>query len=782
MQYPQTAYSDTLQTGISSTALSLTVTTTAPTRTEGILTVGRSQGNREDVYFNNVVGNVVTINLRGLSTTALTLTEVAGNKKVHAASESLEITTHHNYDTNKARLDEANTFTNTNTFSGNNNAFTGTGNRFTNAPRTPGLVDTNGNEALDTPATTNAVNQLKTVNAVTTVPAFLTGGNTATSVVATWTAVNNGSFAITIDGVARTVSNIDFTTGVTTMADVATKIQTAVRALTLSTETVVWTTDHFVVSSVLKTTVSAITVTSATGAGTDISGVGATAFMDADTGHGTVTNVVISQVVLTTSGDDPDVDLAIRALGGGVVKLEDTAQMASAAAPTANAQIANKKYVDDSVAAVSSSSPISLTAGETIDGTPTPRPVAIGGTSVRKALRVSTPTWSTGSGATNQNVGDVDAKTWLAQSFTITDAFATTISLSNISIMIGKFGAPAGNVYMEIQTDAAGVPSGTVITNGTSGNFVANTGTDAKFKVQTFTFATPPTLTSGTQYWFVIKRSVANDAANYVRVKRTIGTNIIAGGYSTYTASSTTWAAASTDDLFYDMIYTVNYSGRAFNADADNLSFTRVAGFATTDATAGNAVTVLSFGVVSGLAALTPGSAYYLSTTAGGVTAAPTGAAGTTVTPLGTAMSATTINFCPRQLTGGGIAFARNDSVELTDSDGFDFSYFIETGFHPEYINLSCEILESANNATGGYMNSITGTNLNGISFYDLNGLSFVTAQTTLITGASVASIFVDANNYVTVGTIYDNGFDLRIVGSNSSMNPRNIYWNARGH
>ncbi len=56
-------------------------------------------------------------------------------------------------------------------------------------------------------------------------------------------------------------------------------------------------------------------------------------------------------VTVTTAGDDTNIDNLISAKGTGKVKLKDGAEMASAAAPTTNAGIANKKYVDDIAAA-----------------------------------------------------------------------------------------------------------------------------------------------------------------------------------------------------------------------------------------------------------------------------------------------------------------------------------------------------------------------------------------------------------------------------------------------
>src|SRR5208283_4779220 len=87
------------------------------------------------------------------------------------------------------------------------------------------------------------------VTALTWTPALLTGATDATSVVATWNAVTAGSFSVTIDGVARTISALNFSTD-TTMANIATRIQNAIRAATGALETVAWSTDHFVISSV----------------------------------------------------------------------------------------------------------------------------------------------------------------------------------------------------------------------------------------------------------------------------------------------------------------------------------------------------------------------------------------------------------------------------------------------------------------------------------------------------------------------------------------------------
>jgi hypothetical protein len=133
------------------------------------------------------------------------------------------------------------------------------------------------------------IENVTTVNAAACsfTPAYITGAATTESDYTDWVGISDGSFAITINGVARAISGLNFT-AVGTMDDVAAVIQAGIRTATGSTETCIWSTDHFVISSANTTSSSAITVTSATGSGTDISG-GVNDFLDMDAGNGTVT-------------------------------------------------------------------------------------------------------------------------------------------------------------------------------------------------------------------------------------------------------------------------------------------------------------------------------------------------------------------------------------------------------------------------------------------------------------------------------------------------------------
>lgn len=126
------------------------------------------------------------------------------------------------------------------------------------------------------------------------VPAFLVGSNTANDDYDQWNNITNGSFRIVLDGVAINVGPIDFSSA-TSMALVASIIETGIRAVTGENETVIWDTDKFIISSADTTPTSMIsTTTTSTGVvGTDISGAGVDPWMACNVG--TVTAKTINR-------------------------------------------------------------------------------------------------------------------------------------------------------------------------------------------------------------------------------------------------------------------------------------------------------------------------------------------------------------------------------------------------------------------------------------------------------------------------------------------------------
>ena len=89
-------------------------------------------------------------------------------------------------------------------------------------------------------------------------PAYITWWKPSTTLT-DYTWITDGSFKIWINWTERTIVWINLSS-VTSMWDVASALQTAIRAITSSTETVVWDTDHFVISSVDTTWASAVSV------------------------------------------------------------------------------------------------------------------------------------------------------------------------------------------------------------------------------------------------------------------------------------------------------------------------------------------------------------------------------------------------------------------------------------------------------------------------------------------------------------------------------------------
>jgi len=212
----------------------------------------------------------------------------------------------------------------------------------------------------------------------------------------------------------------------------------------------------------------------------------------------------------------------------------------------------------------------------------------------------------------------------LAISFVYTDALAASITLDNVALEVQEVGTPSDNLYIEIQTDSAGSPSGTVVTNGTSNNLaVSAIGLDRV--TRQISWPTPPTLVSGATYWAVIRRSGANDASNYVRTYRLTGTGDIPGYVTkTYTASTTTWSAALATELNISFTFSLDYDGKIVKASNTDLKRANVVGV-TKDNVAGGA-NISYFGqgaTISGFTGLSENSDYYASAS-GAYTVNPT--------------------------------------------------------------------------------------------------------------------------------------------------------------
>jgi len=156
-------------------------------------------------------------------------------------------------------------------------------------------------------------------------------------------------------------------------------------------------------------------------------------------------------------------------------------------------------------------------------------------------LNIGYPFATSGSGSVNM---------WLSEQYTA----LKNMQVASVSVLTAKTGTPAGTMYAEIQTDSGGLPSGTVITNGTSASINTNVATTyGTFAMSGFVFATPPSLTNGTIYHIVIKTSGFTRNAGVTELY--LGGN--QGGSHTGDAETygSSWAAISPAAVLYYRVY-----------------------------------------------------------------------------------------------------------------------------------------------------------------------------------------------------------------------------------
>ena len=144
------------------------------------------------------------------------------------------------------------------------------------------------------------------------------------------------------------------------------------------------------------------------------------------------------------------------------------------------------------------------------------------------------------SGAT-YSLGNVAANTARAQSFVA----PRTETLATVLLQLAYVGAtPADTVIVEIQTDASGSPSGTVV--GTPATLTFNA-LDATIEFTRAANVKAP-LTASSTYWIVVRRSGALNASNYYWLYAANDPGYPGGTHKVY--SGTAWAAEFSDFAF----------------------------------------------------------------------------------------------------------------------------------------------------------------------------------------------------------------------------------------
>lgn len=417
-------------------------------------------------------------------------------------------------------------------------------------------------------------------------------------------------------------------------------------------------------------------------------------------------------------------------------------------------------------------SPLTLTTLEAIDGSTTPQYVAYGSENMKDRIMIyDTNGEISATTGTNRNFGSVDALTRLSQSFSDTDALAASIAANDLTIVLRNSGAPTDNVTCEVQIDVAGVPSGTAITNGTS---VAVTGgsLSTAYRCQKFTWATPPAITSGQSYWLVLRRSTANDAANFYQVLDAGGSTYAGGNAMTYTASTLTWASLGVD-LKMQLVLNVSYAGKICKCDADNIRRSNGIGFVTANVGAASLADVYFDRYIT-FSGLTDGATYVASTTAGELvidSSSPTNVDITTPTPhieagnvLGTKLKLTDL----KKLT------LIDDKIgTFTAVAGTSIDVLIPVGFRAREVRFGYLYNDASGPANGlGYA-----IDRKYVGLTDMGGTYVAAAYTASASGAllSTGSVTAALMNFgkatttpwsagVTLQAIYDNAILVRLT------------------
>ena len=140
--------------------------------------------------------------------------------------------------------------------------------------------------------------------ASTATAGYLTCATAGTATYTDYTAITDGYFGITIDGVALDVGPVDFSAA-TDMDEVATALLTAVRAATGASgaETVTWSTDHFIFTSGTNTNLSNVDYLIPYFPDTTTTDLSSFSYLNGRTGFGTLTKAV-STLVLTLNDFD----------------------------------------------------------------------------------------------------------------------------------------------------------------------------------------------------------------------------------------------------------------------------------------------------------------------------------------------------------------------------------------------------------------------------------------------------------------------------------------------
>lgn len=149
-------------------------------------------------------------------------------------------------------------------------------------------------------------------------------------------------------------------------------------------------------------------------------------------------------------------------------------------------------------------------------------------------------------GNDNDTAVDANPAKRAAQSFQLSVGAPRTMLVTGVQVFMKKNTGTTTELTVRIETDAAGVPSGTLAHANLTGTIAAFT--DTSFVWKTVKFATPAALSASTTYWLVVKHTTEGSGnSQYTWADKTSG-GYTGGNGADYVSGA--WTAGSRDYLF----------------------------------------------------------------------------------------------------------------------------------------------------------------------------------------------------------------------------------------
>lgn len=171
------------------------------------------------------------------------------------------------------------------------------------------------------------------------------------------------------------------------------------------------------------------------------------------------------------------------------------------------------------------------------------------------------------------NLGEGSGITRIAQSYQLTGTYSTW-NARYVGIPLYMIGTRADTVNVEIQSDAAGIPSGTAITSVTGGFSAATIGATNGY-IEGELGADAPV--DGTLRWIVVSYTGGTDISNYYQAAVNLNNAYTGGSFHWYNGS--TWTAGQSGtgracDMNFRLISRTQTSEQMSNVVTDIASYT----------------------------------------------------------------------------------------------------------------------------------------------------------------------------------------------------------------